>query len=97
MLPVAHVAAVMGTPLEEHDKLLRVFHGQSAEHQLIHQGEDSGVGSDAKGEEKDGDGREHRSATHGADSETQIRHNPEQDNLHAWNTDEAASGYQEKT
>jgi hypothetical protein len=34
----------------DHDELFGLRHGQEAEHQLIDQGEDGGVGADAKGE-----------------------------------------------
>ena len=43
----------------DHDQLLRILDGQEAEHQLVDQGEDGGVGADSERERQHGHDRQH--------------------------------------
>ena len=59
---MAHVAAVVGAALIQHHQLLRIPDRQLPQHDLIHQGEDGGVGADAQGEREDRDRGEQRAS-----------------------------------
>ena len=52
----------------------RVFDGQHAQQDLVHQGEHGGVGADAEGQGEDGDGGEDRGFDQSADGETEFLH-----------------------
>ncbi len=69
----SHVGSVVGTFLVKHDQLVRILHGQQAEHHLVQQREDGGIGTDAESEREHGNSREQRIAPHGAKSKTQVR------------------------
>ena len=72
MHPVAHVAPVVGSPLVEHHQLIGILDRQLAEHELIHQSEDGGVGADTQCQRKDRYGGEQRAAANRAEREAQI-------------------------
>ena len=85
----SHVAAIVCTALVEHDEPVRVPDGQKAEHELIHQGENGGVGANAEGERQDGDTGEKWTSADGTQGESHVR----QETRHTSYTTEAGAGY----
>src|ERR1019366_4829028 len=72
----------------DHDELFGLRHGQEAQHQLIDQGEDGGVGADAEGQRGHGDQGEQRAARQAAQGESEI----EQKSGHALSVKYAVRG-----
>ena len=69
---MAVVAAVMPAAAPQQDELLRVFDGEQAQENLIHQGEDGGISADAEGQRQDGHGDEDGRFLEGPQGEAQI-------------------------
>jgi hypothetical protein len=72
MHAIAHIVAIVGAALVQHDELLGVLHRQQPQHQLIHQGEDGGVGADPQCQGKNRHGGEERTPADRAQGKSQV-------------------------
>ena len=67
------VAAHVRTGGPDHHKLLGIAHGQEAQQELVHQGEDGGIGADAQGQRGHRNQGKQRAAGQVAKGEFDIR------------------------
>ena len=76
--------------LVQHDELLGIADRQLPQHELIHEGEDGGIGADAQGERKDRHGSKQRTS---ADRPEGIPHLARQDGHRCLYCGSACCGY----
>src|ERR1700691_1565323 len=66
------VSAVVAAAPGQHHQLLRIFHGQLPQNELMDEGEDRGIGADSKSQRKNGDGAEQRRFAQGAEGVAEV-------------------------